>query len=107
MLSKFLGEVQCSHQLIIMSKVNMLIAILFLLSFSLIVSQVWAHTPLSPSDEIHSLDTAFEVPNPTKSWALYRELHQEGEADYYKLNLKAGERISLFIKEIKKTFLHI
>ena len=84
----------------------MLIAILFLLSFSLIVFQVLAHTPLSPSDEIHSLDTAFEVPNPTKSWALYRELHHEGEAEYYKLHLRAGERlrISLFIKEIKEDF---
>jgi len=52
------------------------------------------------------LDTALEVPNPTKSWTLYRELHHEGEAEYYKLDLKAGERlrISLYIKEFKGDF---
>lgn len=76
------------------------------MSFSFVISQVWAHTPLSPIDEIHTLDTALEVPNPTKSWTLYRELHHEGEAEYYQLNLNAGERlrISLYTKELEGDF---
>lgn len=89
-----------------MIRVNRLTIILFFLSFSFIISQVWAHTPLSPIDEIHTLDTALEVPNPTKSWTLYRELHHEGEAEYYQLNLNAGERlrISLYTKELEGNF---
>jgi hypothetical protein len=89
-----------------MSRLNVLAVFLFLLSFSLLASQVWAHTPLSPIGEIHSLDTAYEVPNPTKSWTLYRELHHEGEAEYYKLHLEAGERlrISLYTKDIQGNF---
>ena len=65
-----------------------------------------AHTPLSPIGEIHSLDTAYEVPNPTKSWTLYRELHHKGEAEYYKLHLEAGERlrINLYKKDIQGSF---
>jgi hypothetical protein len=89
-----------------MSRQNVLAVFLFLLFFSVLASQVWAHTPLSPTGEIHSLDTAYEVPNPTKSWTLYRELHHEGEAEYYKLHLDAGERlrISLYTKDIQGNF---
>ena len=67
-------------------------------------SQVWAHTPLNGIDEIHSLDTAFNIENPTKSWTLYRELHNE--ADYYKLQLNSGEqlRVSLYVKDLKENF---
>jgi hypothetical protein len=79
---------------------------LVLLFLSLFSSHVWAHTPLSPTDEIHSLDTAFAVPNPTKSWTLYRELHHEGAAEYFRLHLRAGERlrVSLYVKEIESGF---
>ena len=85
---------------------NFLILIFLLISISVIVSLVAAHTPLNPSEEIHSLDTAFEIPNPTKSWTLYRELHHEGEAEYFKLHLNSGERLraNLYIKEIKENF---
>ena len=60
-------------------------------------SNVLAHTPLKPDEENHSIATAFEISNPTKSWTLYRELHEEGEADYYKLQLEPGERLVLSI----------
>jgi hypothetical protein len=71
-----------------------------LISYSF-VPLVFAHTPLSPGEEIHSFDTAFEVPNPTKSWALYRELHHEGEAEFFKLHLHEEERlrVNVFVKE--------
>ncbi len=75
-------------------------------TLSCIVFPALAHTPLNPSGEIHSLETAFDVPNPTKSWTLYRELHHEGEAEYYKLHLNVGERlrVSLYTKESKENF---
>lgn len=59
----------------------------------IVVPTVSAHTPLKPDEDIHSLETAFEIENPTKSWALYRELHEAAEAEYYKLQLKPGERL--------------
>lgn len=92
--------------MVIMLRSKIIPAFLFSLALSLLISQGLAHTPLNPLDEIHSLETAFEVPDPTKSWALYRELHDEGEAEYFKLHLNPGERlrISLYIKETKENF---
>jgi len=90
-----------------MSRLNQFVIFVFFFVFlSFIVSAAIAHTPLNPTEEIHSLDTAFEVPNPTKSWTLYRELHQEGEAEYYKLHLNIGERlrVNLYIKRIEGNF---
>lgn len=63
----------------------------------LLFSNVIAHTPLKPDEENHSIAAAYEIPNPTKSWTLYRELHEEGQADYYKLQLESGERLVVSI----------
>jgi len=57
-----------------------------------LTTTVSAHTPLKPGEENHSLDKALEIPNPTKSWTIYRELHEEGEAEYFKLHLHEGEK---------------
>jgi len=66
---------------------------LFLFFFILSsVPVVFAHTPLKPGGENDSLDTAFDIPNPTKSWTLYRELHERGEAEYFKLHLHEGDK---------------
>lgn len=58
-----------------------------------------AHTPLKPDGENTSLESAYEIPKPTKSWTLYRELHGVGEAEYFMLHLEPGERlrISLYV----------
>lgn len=71
----------------------MLLCLVFFL-----VPVVYAHTPLKPGEENHSLETAYEIPNPTKSWTIYREIHETGEAEYYKLRLEPGEtlRISIY-----------
>jgi len=90
-----------------MSRLKQLaILLLFFIFLSFMVTITIAHTPLNPEGEIHSLDTAFEVTNPTKSWTLYRELQHEGEVEYYKLYLNSGEklRVSLYIKERKENF---
>jgi hypothetical protein len=71
-------------------------AVIILLAFA---PTVWAHTPLESGGENNSLGAAMEIPNPTKSWTLYRELHEDGEAEYYVVRLGPGERlkISLYV----------
>lgn len=74
------------------------IHVLLLLLLAL-VPPVLAHTPLEMEGENHSLETAMEIPNPTKSWTLYEELHEAEEAEYFELHLGPGERlrISLYL----------
>lgn len=72
------------------SKIEKTLILVFIILTS--VPVVFAHTPLKPSEENNSLDTAFNVPNPTKSWTLYKELHEVGEAEYFKLHLHEGDK---------------
>ncbi len=65
-----------------------LIACLLLVS----IPQTTAHSPLT-SGENESLATAAIIPDPAKSWAIYAELHEAGEAQYYQLNMTQGQRI--------------
>jgi len=58
---------------------------------------VLAHTPLEPPFDNESLATAYGVPDPTKSWAIYAELHEGGEAQYYRLEMEQGERLRLML----------
>ncbi len=66
-----------------------------------------AHTPLKPGGENTSLESAFEIPDPTKSWTLYRELHEAGEAEYFELHMEPGDRlrISLYVPRGEEGFL--
>lgn len=59
-----------------------------------VLPQVAAHVPLSPSDN-ESLTRALTITDPTKSWAIYAELHEGGEAQYYRFDITQGERIHL------------
>jgi len=65
--------------------------VLVLASFVLVPIAV-AHSPLSTGDN-ESLATATIVPDPTKSWAIYSELHEGGEAQYYRFEMAEGQRI--------------
>lgn len=69
------------------------------------ISTAIAHTPLQPGHENHTLETAVDIPNPTKSWTLYRSLHEANEPEYFTLQLKAGERlkISLYTPKTEDT----
>jgi len=62
----------------------------------LLVSGAMAHAPLGSSDN-ESLATATVIPNPTKSWAIYAELHEGGEAQYYNFNIEAGQKIHVML----------
>ena len=64
----------------------------------LAVPNVQAHSPTMAGDN-ESLATATQINDPTKSWAVYAELHEGGEAQYYKFDMSAGQTIyvQLFI----------
>jgi len=58
--------------------------------------QTLAHSPLAPGDN-ESLATATFIHDPTKSWAIYGELHEGGEAQYYRFNVTVGDRIHIML----------
>jgi hypothetical protein len=58
----------------------------------LVSGAAMAHSPTTFGDN-ERLAGAATVPEPTKSWAAYSEIHEGGEARYFKLELKAGERL--------------
>jgi len=62
----------------------------------LLVPNVLAHSPLKP-DNNESLATATLIPDPTKSWAVYGELHEGGEAQYYRFNITEGQKIHIML----------
>ena len=71
--------------------------ILLLIILLFPIHGVLAHTPLEPPFDNESLATAYGVPDPTKSWAIYAELHEGGEAQYYRLDMEQGERLRLML----------
>jgi len=68
------------------------------------VRNVFAHAPDTPTDN-ESLATAYAISDPTKSWALYAELHEGGEAQYYKFDLPQNEKllVQLFVPTSEKS----
>jgi hypothetical protein len=71
---------------------RLVVLLVFMVLSIVFVSQVFAHAPLAPGNN-ESLETATHVSDPTKSWAIYAELHEGGEAQYYRFNISQGERI--------------
>jgi hypothetical protein len=63
-----------------------------LIAVVLVPTAASAHSPLGAGDN-ESLATATPVPEPTKSWAIYAQLHEGGEAQYYQFDMLAGQRI--------------
>ncbi len=57
-----------------------------------IITSASGHSPLI-SDDTGKLDEAMFIPDPTKSWAIYGELHVGREAHYYRFEIKTGQRI--------------
>ncbi len=69
-----------------------------LLLLTLLISPiVYGHTPLGTDGENNSIENAVEISTPTKSWTVYRELHEVSEVEYFKLHLKVGERFKFSV----------
>jgi hypothetical protein len=56
----------------------------------------YAHSPLFPGEN-HGPESAYEVDDPAKSWAIYTSLESDGIADYYKFTLSEGDKIQLML----------
>lgn len=74
--------------------VKALIALSLVLIFAPIV---YAHTPLRKGHGNHDVQSALEISNPTKSWVLYRSLHEAGEPEYFSLDLSGMQRLVLSV----------
>lgn len=61
------------------------------------IPKALAHSPVDLGTN-ESLETAGKIPSPSKSWAIYSQLHEGREAHYYQFEIDQGERIyiSLF-----------
>lgn len=69
---------------------TLLVFICFLFS----ATQVYAHSPLIPGNN-GELDSATFIPDPTKSWAIYGELHGGMEAQYYRFDINETQKIHI------------
>ena len=68
-------------------------SILFILCL-LLIPGVLAHAPSFPGDN-ERIDNATYIQDPTKSWAIYAQLHEGGEAQYYRFYIAEGQKISI------------
>lgn len=62
--------------------------------FFLFATQVNAHSPLIPGNN-EGLNEASFIPDPTKSWAIYGELHEGEEAQYYRFDINETQNIHI------------
>ncbi len=68
--------------------------IIILLKFLIISPIVIAHVPIG-ADENTSIETASVINEPTKSWAIYDEIHETSEAKYYKFYMEKNQRLKI------------
>jgi hypothetical protein len=66
---------------------------------ALFTPTVSAHSPVFPGNNI-SLNSAYVVSDPTKSWALYTTL-QPGQVQYYRFDISQGQ--SIYVQLYKNT----
>jgi hypothetical protein len=66
------------------------------LTLLMLAQGVSAHVPVGgePGD---TLDEALRIENPLKSWVLYHDIHEAGEAHYYTFDMEAGDRLRLIL----------
>jgi hypothetical protein len=69
-------------------------------SFFALLPLVSSHVPISgQGNEV--LENAITISDPLKSWAIYGELHEKEEVQYYKFSINKGEEI--FFSLLKST----
>jgi hypothetical protein len=78
------------------------VLLVFAILVLLFIPEIMAHAPLGSGDN-ESLATAATIPEPLKSWALYSQLHEGGEAQYYKFNITQGQRIHIMLYKSRRS----
>lgn len=68
------------------------LGLVLMMTVVLAIPTATAHAPLGAGSN-ESLATATRVIDPTKSWAVYADLHEGGEAQYYVFDITQGQRI--------------
>jgi hypothetical protein len=70
--------------------------------FLILVTAVQAHVPIIPNDN-NNLETATNIHDPLKSWAVYGKLGGE-DADYYRFDMEKGQKLHLMLFTPDNTF---
>ncbi|KXH73525.1 MAG: hypothetical protein AM326_10620 [Candidatus Thorarchaeota archaeon SMTZ-45] len=66
------------------------------LTLFLVIPPIAAHVPISTQDG-ETLETAFFIEDPTKSWVIYSDLHKGAEPRYFGFEMDVGERIRILL----------
>jgi len=66
------------------------------------VPEVLAHSPPGSGNN-ESFATATVIPDPMKSWALYAQLHEGGEANYCEFNITVGQGIHIMLYKSRRS----
>lgn len=67
--------------------------LIFALTCMAAVYPVSAHSPTNAGSN-EDISNATVISNPEKSYAIYTDLHQSGEAQYYKFSMQKGQQLS-------------
>jgi hypothetical protein len=62
----------------------------------ILLAPAWAHSPLFPRSN-NSLQFAYSIRDPLKSWAAYSELSEPGDAAFYQMEAQIGDRIRIML----------
>lgn len=73
-----------------------ILAFVILITISLMMPAIAAHVPISAQDG-ESLETAYFIEEPTKSWVIYSELREAGHPQYFAFEMDAGTRIRMML----------
>ncbi|TFG94894.1 hypothetical protein E4H12_14360 [Candidatus Thorarchaeota archaeon] len=75
---------------------RLILGLTILLTLFMIAPIITAHVPVSAQDG-DTLETAFFIEDPTKTWVIYSELHEGAEPQYFAFEIEAGTRIRMML----------
>ncbi|MFW9957418.1 MAG: hypothetical protein ACFFCT_05045 [Candidatus Odinarchaeota archaeon] len=67
-----------------------------LLTLLIFIPSITAHVPISAQDG-ETLETAYYIEDPTKSWVIYSNLHEGAEPQYFAFDIEAGTKIAMML----------
>ncbi|UCC93130.1 MAG: hypothetical protein JSW25_00150 [Thermoplasmata archaeon] len=85
-----------------MSNPKLTFTVLFIV-FALVAGSGAAHSPVDAEDG-RSPETATEVEDPAKSWAIYGHLDGPGDVQYFSMDLDEGDRLYLSVLSTEEDF---